>query len=259
MKNIWRAPLMLALVSLLLFGAWSCVGDGDDDDSDDDADDDIVNDDIDDDADDNMDDDADDDVDDDIDDDVDDDIDDDTDDDVDDDMDDDMDNIIFSEYIEGSSNNKALELYNAGSASVDMSMCAVQLYLDGADTPTGGAQFLASVPTPLAPGNVYVVCNPGADADIIDVCDLQKNLFGFDGDDALELICYTTTMDVFGQIGQDPGDYWGIEPCTTQNQTLVRKNTITQGDLNGADAFDPAVEWDCYDEDTFTFLGEHTP
>ncbi len=243
MHGIWRAALTILPGLLLILGAYSC---GDDDDDDNDSDDDDTASPADDDDTESVNDDSDDDL-----------FDDDADDDADDDVDDDNgDNLIFSEYIEGSGQNRALEFYNAGDHAVDMSMCAVQFYLDGATSPTA-AQFMASEPTPLQPGEVFVTCNPGSDAALLEKCDLEKPLINFDGNDAFELLCYTTVLDVFGKIGENPGDSWGIEPCATQNQTLVRKNTVAIGDRDGGDAFDPSQQWDCYEQDTFTFLGEY--
>ena len=48
---------------------------------------------------------------------------------------------------------------------------------------------------------------------------------------------------IIGQIGFDPGAQWGSGLTSTQNNTLVRNPNITNGDANGTDAFDPAMEW----------------
>jgi hypothetical protein len=55
----------------------------------------------------------------------------------------------------------------------------------------------------------------------------------------------------------NPGSYWGTGGCTTQGHTLRRKTGVIHGDYNGYDAFDPAVEWDWYPQDTFDGLGSH--
>ena len=44
--------------------------------------------------------------------------------------------LMFSVYIEGSSNNKALEVYNPTGASVDLSDYAVAVYSNGATSPS---------------------------------------------------------------------------------------------------------------------------
>ena len=51
-------------------------------------------------------------------------------------------------------------------------------------------------------------------------------------------------LDSIGQVGVDPGTEWGTGLTSTADNTLRRKATVTAGDPNGADAFDPAAEWD---------------
>jgi predicted extracellular nuclease len=68
----------------------------------------------------------------------------------------------------------------------------------------------------------------------------------------------TSTNDVFGQIGVDPGSGWGSGSTSAKNHTLRRKDYICQGDNNGTDQFDPVNEWDGFAEDTFDDLGSYT-
>jgi len=68
----------------------------------------------------------------------------------------------------------------------------------------------------------------------------------------------TTIIDVFGQVGFDPGSAWTAGGVTTVNKTLVRMPSVSSGDANGLDAFDPSIEWIQYDQDTFSYLGSHT-
>jgi len=65
-----------------------------------------------------------------------------------------------------------------------------------------------------------------------------------------------TTVDVFGQLLFDPGDFWG--PPSTKDNTLRRKPEVCQGDPVGTDPFDPAVEWDGFGKNVFDGLGSHT-
>jgi predicted extracellular nuclease len=48
-----------------------------------------------------------------------------------------MADLFFSEYIEGSSNNKALEIYNNTGAAIDLAEAGyvVQLYFNGSTVP----------------------------------------------------------------------------------------------------------------------------
>jgi hypothetical protein len=161
--------------------------------------------------------------------------------------------LFFSEYIEGSSNNKAVEIYNPTGVDVDLSNCAVRLYFG---VPTPGTTIPLS--GTLAAKDVYVVCDNDSTASILSVCDLPSPASFFNGDDAVELICNGATLDVIGQIGSDPGTEWGTGLTSTADNTLVRSCMVVAGDTNGADAFVPATEWTGYAVDTFTYLGSHT-
>ena len=68
--------------------------------------------------------------------------------------------LFFSEYCEGSSNNKYMEIYNATGATVDMTTVTVKTYANGAATPT----YTFPCTGTLAAGDVYVIRNARANA-----------------------------------------------------------------------------------------------
>lgn len=165
-------------------------------------------------------------------------------------------NLYFSEYIEGSSNNKALEIYNPDSTnSVDLSGCTLNRYSNGSST-AASFTFAAGASVPAA--SVYTVCNSQIDGAYTALCDEMTGWASFNGDDALELVCNGQILDVFGQIGVDPGTEWSGNGVSTANQTLRRLCSVTSGDTDGSDAFDPSVEWEQFPEDTFTNLGGYS-
>ncbi len=164
--------------------------------------------------------------------------------------------LFFSEYIEGSGNNKALEIYNSTGSDITFTgQYSVALYSNGSATP--GNTLILNGAT-LANGDVYVIANANAVQAVLDEADITSNVTWYNGDDAIALFKDGVIIDVIGQIGFDPGSYWGTEPNTTQEHTLVRRSNIMGGDADGSDAFDPADEWDAYAQDTFTYLGSHT-
>ena len=166
--------------------------------------------------------------------------------------------LFISEYIEGRINNKAIEIYNGTGSPVDLSDYRLELYTNGASSPGTSTVVLSGE---LATGDVFVVAHPLADPVFLAVADLTSaTVINFDGDDAFALRKISTELfvDVIGQIGFDPGSYWGTAPLVTQDRTLVRKANICAGDTNGSDAFDPATEWDQFPTDTYTYLGSHT-
>lgn len=165
------------------------------------------------------------------------------------------DDLFFSEYIEGSSNNKALEIYNATGAAVDLAAGGynIQMFFNGS-TSAGLTINLTGV---VQPGDVYVVAHGSANATILAQADQTNSSGWFNGDDAIVLRKGTTVIDSLGQVGVDPGAEWGSGLTSTADNTLRRKATICQGDTVTNDAFDPATEWDGYATDTFDGLGYH--
>ncbi len=172
-----------------------------------------------------------------------------------------LDNIFFSEYIEGASNNKALEIFNASDVTVDLSRYKVELYSNGATT-AGNTLILSGT---LAPGEVYVIAHASAAAEILAVSDVTSTVTFFNGDDALALRCLNpdTIIDVFGEIGVDPGNGWTVAGVAnaTVDKTLIRKPTVTTGNLDwaaqfGTDAGDS--EWIVMPVGTHQYLGSHT-
>src|SRR5688572_12260950 len=164
--------------------------------------------------------------------------------------------LFFSEYIEGSSNNKALEIYNDTGAPVNLSTggYSIQMFFNGAATPGLTIGLTGTV----ANGDVYVVAQSLANAAILAQADQTNGSGWFNGDDAVALVKGATIVDVIGQIGNDPGTEWGTGLTSTADNTIRRKSTVCAGDLNGGDAFNPAIEWDGFATDTFVGLGAHS-
>jgi LEA14-like dessication related protein len=162
--------------------------------------------------------------------------------------------LFISEYIEGSSNDKCIEIYNGTGATVDLSTYVVNIYFNG-NMSAGQTIPLSGM---LAFGDVFIVCNNSASAPLMMEADLTTGSLNFNGDDAVELVNGMATVDVIGQIGVDPGSEWGSGDQSTQNNTLVRMAGINMGDINGLDPFDPATEWDGFPNGTFDDIGMHT-
>ncbi len=163
--------------------------------------------------------------------------------------------LFFSEYIEGSSNNKALEIFNNTGASIDLSALdyKVQLYRNGSQTVSSTINLTGTI----ADGDVFVLSNPSADPLILAVTDQTSGSVNFNGDDAIALVKGNALVDVIGQIGVDPGSEWGTGDISTANNTIRRKSSIGIGDPDGSDVFDPSIEWKGYAIDEFSGLGTH--
>ncbi|TSA23573.1 hypothetical protein D4R71_08295, partial [bacterium] len=180
--------------------------------------------------------------------------------------------LIFSEYIEGSSNNKALEVYNTSSQTVFLDNYRIVSSYNG----SGWSGELYNFPTgaTLGVGDVWVIANESAAQTILSVADeiLAYNAGGyivsFTGNDARGIEMTTdggsswTLIDVIGIPDEDPGDGWNVAgtPSATNVHTLVRKSSITVGNTDwtaSAGTTPEGSEWIVYQIDTFEYLGSH--
>lgn len=164
--------------------------------------------------------------------------------------------LFFSEYVEGQSNNKALEIYNPTTFDIDLSNYVIKRNNNGSPTPSGTYDF--PVGTIIAAGDVYVIGNASGDSlGILVPSDTTSGATWYNGDDALILENITSgdTVDIIGQVGIDPGVNWAVGTGATSEYTLIRKMSVNQGELDWTVA---ATQWDVYPQDMFDSLGMHT-
>lgn len=223
--------------------------------------------------------------------------------------------LFISEYVEGSGNNKALELYNPSNSPIDLGNYRLIRWDNGAVIPSDNAIQVLPAGVFIAPKATYVIAlnltdpNGTGQTAPIDVAlqakadTLLSNGCGtepgnirtmcFNGDDALSLDKLVdgnwVKVDIFACIGEQPTNSSGTANPTaawtdlapyssmpvgyttaefgpyfmrywTQNQTLVRKATVTSGvSVNPApQTFNPSAEWDSIPENTFDSLGFHS-
>jgi hypothetical protein len=160
----------------------------------------------------------------------------------------------ISEYVDGSGQADAIEVYNPGTIPVPLAGCAIDVYKNGGTT--AELHELGTVAKPaIPPGGVFVLCSTAYGNADKGQCDKGISPPQWDGNDAIALRCGATNLDVLGQIGFDPpAGEWGSGVTSTGRNTLVRKCDVTSGDRNGTDPFDPHAQWQGYGTDT-TFLG----
>ncbi|MCB0007287.1 MAG: lamin tail domain-containing protein, partial [Anaerolineales bacterium] len=162
--------------------------------------------------------------------------------------------LFISEYIEGSSFNKAIEIYNGTGSAVDLAAgnYTLELYSNGAASPTASMALTGTI----ADGDVYVLAHASADPAILAEADVtNSSVINFNGDDAVVLRKDGAVVDAFGQVGFDPGSQWA---GGGQDDTLQRLESVCAGDTNPDDAFDASAEWVVLPQNTFTGLGSHT-
>lgn len=163
--------------------------------------------------------------------------------------------LFISEYIEGSSNNKAIEIYNGTGAAINLGELGYKLRVYFNGNTSFSTIALTGV---VQPGEVFVFAASSADPAILARADQNSAVPLFNGDDAIALVKGETIIDVVGQIGSDPGTEWGSGLTSTADNTLRRKASITDGEIDGSDTFDPAAQWEGFATNTFSDLGQHT-
>lgn len=201
--------------------------------------------------------------------------------------------LFFSEYIEGSNNNKALEIYNPTNSPITINNdYRIVRYNNGSPAATAEALSQAMVVLgthTIQPNDVWVLVidkrNPlgtgnelPVDAGLQAVADTficpDYNLsyaVYHNGNDALSLQRNVggnwVYADIFGEIGVDPGSSWSDGPPLydgsfgayyTQNQTLIRKASVQAGVTVNPSPFIAPAEWDSLPNNTFNMLGSHT-
>ena len=187
------------------------------------------------------------------------------------DNDTDFSRLFFSEYGEGSSNNKYLEIYNNTGQTVNLDDIVILGNYNG----NPWTETFTFEPGALVEyGQVYVIASDQAD-DYIKMYANETHAYAdpwyicaFNGDDIRALARIvdqdTTILDMIGTFdGGDPGDGWnvaGVE-AATKDHTLVRKDYIEHG--NGGDWVMSAgsdydnSEWVVLDQNNWDYIGDH--
>jgi len=95
--------------------------------------------------------------------------------------------LLISEYVEGSSNNKAIELYNPTGTNIDLSDYVLSFYFNG----NTSASTKINLSGNIAANSTFVIADNDASADILALAQLTSNGSFFNGDDAIVLLIAT--------------------------------------------------------------------
>ena len=181
--------------------------------------------------------------------------------------------ILFSEYSEGSSYNKYLEIFNYSNETVLLSQFVLTSCTNGCLN--GNNFFINEFPdgASIEPGEVYVVASTQADQLILSEADFTFQYCCGNGDDVYALMMSGLTGDFFDAenaldiIGDDTtwqeGVGWDIAGVSeaTKNHTIVRKSTVSEHNagnwsLSAGTNIDDS-EWIVLEIDDWSNLGFH--
>lgn len=150
--------------------------------------------------------------------------------------------LYFSEYIEGTSNNKALEITNRTGASISLTAYSIKKQTNGSGSWSAGLTLSGT----LANNGKYVIVN----SSISTSCNSSANLstsateLAFNGNDAVGLFKNGTLIDIIGTFNGGTTDF-------SIDETLRRKTTATVP----KSTFSKTADWDIYTTDTCSGLG----
>jgi len=147
--------------------------------------------------------------------------------------------VILSEYIEGSSNNKAIEIFNGSGQIINLSDYTLIQYTNG-----GPTEAKITLSGTIEPGKTFVIANSSANARLKAMAERTTAALHSNGTDPDALKKGDEVIDIIGPVGST-SDF-------AKDTTLVRNTEV----VNGVKAYDP-TQWAKLPVDTISGLGTH--
>lgn len=145
-------------------------------------------------------------------------------------------NILITEVVEGSSNNKAIEIANVGTVAATLTGYTLMVEFNGAGEWKNPYDLSAVT---LEPGKTFVVANSSAAQDLLDRSDDTGNITYFSGDDSLALFKDGEIVDIVGYVND-----------TDYNKDITLKRTV----MTASTAYD-ATKFVELEKDNWTDIG----
>ncbi|MES2811807.1 MAG: endonuclease [Bacteroidota bacterium] len=152
--------------------------------------------------------------------------------------------LYFSEYLEGSSNNKALEIANATGASISLSVYSIKKQTNGAGAWSTGLTLTGT----LANNAKFVIVNSAIASGCYSTASANLSTaaaeMAYNGNDAVGLFKNGVLVDVIGTFDGGSANF-------SADETMRRKTTATVP----ATTFSKTSDWDIYAMDTCSGIG----
>ena len=176
--------------------------------------------------------------------------------------------LFISEYVEGTASSKAMEFYNPTTSTISMNNYRLVRFSNGSAVGTDSTDLVGSVNS----YSTFVIsygaegtagaCSPALQALAQQLDHAYPNPTSMNGNDALALVRISPykRVDIFGQIGFDPGTAWSdaTGKWWTSNHSLQRKSTVLKGVTVNPLTFSVTVEWDSLPVNNFSKVGSHS-
>jgi endonuclease I/chitodextrinase len=152
--------------------------------------------------------------------------------------------LLFSEYIEGSSNNKALEISNATGAAINLSIYSIKKQTNGAGAWSTGLPLTGT----LNNGSKFTIVNSAMASSCYPISSANLSTaateMAFNGNDAVGLFKNGVLIDIIGTFNGGTANF-------AADETIRRKATVT----SPTTTFNKTTQWDSFASDTCNNLG----
>jgi len=152
--------------------------------------------------------------------------------------------LLFSEYIEGSSNNKALEIANLTGAAINLSIYKIKKQTNGSGSWSTGLSLSGTLNSGskfvIVNSSIALACYNKSTANI----STSAGELTFNGNDAVGLFKNNVLIDIIGTYNGGTANF-------AADTTLRRKSTVTAPSTT----FNKTTQWDVFTKDTCNNLG----